>query len=311
VLTIGFGLSCGNAVSADGTVVVGYLADTPRSSNRPFRWTKESGAVVLISNSEPVDYGNALAVSADGSVVAGYASVPSKTGVFRWTDAAGITIVGPDNQAALSSNGSTLVGRDTSLSDGTHLYRWTMATGAVDLGRFGAGANLFGVSGDGTTIVGSAMELGGPSVAFIWDAGDGVFHPDAGDNTLNIRAVDGDGRIVVGDHAPAGASGSSAFRWDRQHGIVDIDLGNLTSTIATAITRDGKTIVGRTGGDGWTWSEVSGANLVSALLGDKGVDVSGFSGFDIRAVSDDGTVLTGCLNDSTLATQAFIARLGE
>jgi hypothetical protein len=92
---------------------------------------------------------------------------------------------------------------------------------------------------------------------------------------------------------------------------VDIELGNLTSTTATAITRDGSTIVGTTYVDSWLWSAATGARLLSSALTQKGVDVSAFSGFSIGAVSDDGSVVTGCVDDSTLATQAFIARLGD
>jgi hypothetical protein len=266
-----------------------------------------------MSNSEPLDGGNALAVSADGTVIAGYASLPSSKGAFHWTDSTGITVVGPGDEAVLSSNGSTLAGIDDSPNDGYHLFRWTTVTGLADLGRVDDGAVVSAISGDGTTIVGSAQALGGATHAFVWNAVDGVFRLGATDDTLSYAdAVDSDGRVVVGAHVTAGESQSIAFRWDRQHGLVDLELGNLTSTVATGITRDGTTIVGTSDGDSWTWSEATGTRLVLARLADMGVDVSGFSSsFQVRAVSDDGTVLTGCVNDSTLATQAFIARLGN
>ena len=63
--------------------------------------------------------------------------------------------------------------------------------------------------------------------------------------------------------------------------------------------------------DSWIWSEADGTRLLSAALTEKGVDVSSLSQFEAAGVSDDGTVITGCVREATLTTRGFIARLGE
>ncbi len=314
LLTPTYGMSCGNAISGDGNVVVGYVADNPRSSIRPFRWTEAAGAVVLASATEPVDYGQSLAVSADGSVVAGYASLPSSTGAFRWTSAAGITLVGPGDQAGLSSNGGTVVGRDMSPSDGTHFFRWTAASGERDLGVLGQVGHVLALSGDGTTIVGQLSATSTSlSQAYRWTAGDGIQYVGPGSNLSSAaRAVTADGRIVVGDRNSESGGEMFAFRWDRTSGAVDLDLGSITYTSATGITSDGSVIVGTTSHDSWIWSQAAGARLISTLLTGFGVDPTAVTEFRVSDVSDDGTVITGCAFTPTASgIQAFIARVGE
>ncbi len=312
LLAPGFGLSCGTSVSADGSVVVGYLADTPRSMIQPFRWSEADGVVTLTNNDETLDYGNALAVSADGTVVAGYASLLSRPGAFRWTESSGVTMVGADDDAALSGDGSILVGRDSSPTDGTHLFRWTATTGALDLGRLGAGAQVNALSGDGTTVAGSFDEtVGGSSHAFLWTSGEGVVQIGPSDVASNANAVSGDGGVAVGAYASQDGSYEIAFRWDRENGLVDLDLDGLSDTTAVAIARDGSTIVGTAPHDSWIWSKIGGTRLLAAVLAEKGIDVSALSQFEAAGVSDDGAVITGCVRDATLTTRAFIARLGD
>jgi uncharacterized membrane protein len=316
-LTSGVGLSCGNAVSADGSVVVGYLADTPRSLIRPFRWTRAEGAAELVSNTEFLNYSNALALSADGDVVAGYASLGSRIGAFRWTQASGITMVGPGEQVGLSGDGATLVGADESWADGDHLYRSTPADGAFDLGLLGRPAGVNALSGDGTTIVGWVGDTpSSSSRAFVWTSREGVVRIGPSSATSRANAVSAGGSVVVGAHTADGGSKDVAFRWDREHGFADLDLGALAigsvdGSSASGITSDGTTIVGTNAQGSWIWSRSTGARLVSDLLAQEGADIAGFSDFQVTDISDDGTVITGCLKDSTLATEAFVARLGD
>jgi probable HAF family extracellular repeat protein len=70
-----------NAVSADGTVVVGVSNSS--SGTRAFRWTRETGMVEL-------GPGESLGVSADGNVIVGYAYDSNNLEyAFRWTPTTG------------------------------------------------------------------------------------------------------------------------------------------------------------------------------------------------------------------------------
>jgi uncharacterized membrane protein len=305
LLTPGFGLSIGEAVNADGTVVVGDVHDTPQSSSHPFRWTEETGAVTLMSNSEPVDWGFATSVSTDGSVVAGSAKLASGEVAYRWTQATGIEKVATGIQGFVNANGTTVVGCDTTPSDGTHLFRWTSGTGATDLGLF-AGAIVGALSGDGTTIVGTSNSGG-----FVWTSGDGTRFIGEPSDWTHAYAVSADGRTAVGAYTKG--TDQVAFTWKRPQTFADLDLGDLTYTAATGISADGNTIVGTSFHDSWIWTSADGGRLITDLLIEKGVDVSPYYFFQINDVSDDGTIVTGSVTvlDSGLGSQAFIARIGD
>lgn len=311
LLTPGFGLSVGEAVNADGTVVVGDLQDTPQSSSHPFRWTRTTGAVTLMSNSETVDWGFAQSVSTDGSVVAGHAKLPSGEYTYRWTEETGITTLALGDTGYVSGNGSTIVGRDTSPSDGFHLFRWTSATGAADLGVFKDGY-IGRLSRDGTTIVG-----GYDKGAFLWTSGDGTRLLTPSGDSGSANAVTGDGRFIVGGYSSGGDR--QPFTWKRPQNFADLDVGDLVSSEAVAVSNDGSVIIG-TGfitksdqsleGSSWVWSNAEGVRMLPDILTTQGVDVSGYYDFKVTDVADDGTTIIGSVA-SDLVIQAFIARLGD
>jgi probable HAF family extracellular repeat protein len=145
--------SFAEAVSADGSVVVGYSRD------HPFRWTAKSGMVDLTGR-----LGFATDVSADGTVVVGHSGLVG-TGharAFRWTAAGGVVNLGvvPGGSESwpsqVSADGAVVVGLSTT-DDGDHIFRWSAATGMVDLGILSGGyswANT--VSVDGAMVVGES-----------------------------------------------------------------------------------------------------------------------------------------------------------
>lgn len=121
--------SYANAVSSDGTIVVG--SSWNGSAQQAFRWTAQSGMVPLIGL--PGD-SRAFSVSADGSVAVGYGNREA----MLWTEQLGMVGV----QEYLMAHGVTGL-------DGLFLY--------------GSSA----VSADGTTIVGTAYNSQGEQVGWI------------------------------------------------------------------------------------------------------------------------------------------------
>lgn len=182
--------SSARAVSADGSVIVGIGGIEPEHEfvfgpdaipYEPFIWTAGSGMVGLGGFAgEPVG-GEATDVSADGSVVVGQSTIVTSPGepwesfrisAFRWTQATGMTDLGFEEVAAISSDGSTVVGYSQSDFGEYDAFLWTESTGRVHLGEPLNDRSLsqaWDVSGDGSTIVGVSWETG-PPITVIWDA---------------------------------------------------------------------------------------------------------------------------------------------
>jgi uncharacterized membrane protein len=146
-------------VSADGTVVVGYVSDPLEA----FRWTAADG-IRRLGPSTLAD-----GISADGSVIVGWTG----GGASRWTAEGGWEALGGSfgrPELAVSGDGSVIVGRPSML--------WTPATGAVDLREFLLRRGVESVRGwtitstndvsaDGRTIVGSGINPAGEPEAWV------------------------------------------------------------------------------------------------------------------------------------------------
>jgi probable HAF family extracellular repeat protein len=160
----------------------------------------------------------AYGVSLDGSVVVG--SIQYKHGyqtAFRWSSQGGLVELGalPGDSAsiayAVSADGSVVVGRSGAHSG--EAFRWTQEVGMVGLGSLPGGSRYscaFAISADGSIVVGQSHgEFG--SEAFIWDAAHGM---------RSIR------QLLM-----------SEGNWDAS-------LRKWKLRLATAVSRDGSTIVG-------------------------------------------------------------------
>lgn len=131
--TSDFGFSSGSAsgaeaVSADGTVVVGHAAGRSGIAS-PFRWHATEGFSSLDLREIGLFRGVAAAVSGDGSIVGGFASAPGDlaTTAFVWDARSGVRRV----DALLASFGIDLAG-------------WTLFS-------------VTGISVDGTVLVGNGL----------------------------------------------------------------------------------------------------------------------------------------------------------
>lgn len=147
-------------------------------------------------------------VSADGQVACGYVnqSLPQRQYAVRWFADRTFEEIDQDRApVAISGDGAVIV---------EARERWTAATGwTVIPSTFPfsfAGREMQDVSGNGTRVVGFDAEfIGGPRVALIWDEGVG-----------SRRLQD----VLINDYG--------------------LDLNGWTLEVATAISDDGKTIVG-------------------------------------------------------------------
>jgi len=197
------------ACSGDGSIIVGVGLSSLVSGGAAFKWTAADG-VVLVDTTRS----QALGISADGSCIVGYvdyALAPDGINFLAqacYWDSVTLTrtylgfLSGHNYSQAIaaSSDGSVIVGYSQIGIFGlatTRAWRWTAATGMVDLGLpAGAGATFttvaFGncVSGDGSLVSGS-YGTSGAGGAWTWtEAGGFVIAPLDG-------GVSSDGATIV------------------------------------------------------------------------------------------------------------------
>ena len=299
--------SYGNAISANGLVVVGESGTS--TGDRAFRWT--GGVMTSLGTLPGGLYSYAYAVSADGSVVVGSATNASnQSRAYRWTSAGGMenlgTLAGGDDSAAygVSSNGSVVVGNSDS-SAGQRAFRWTGGLMA-DLGTLPGGSFSYagGVSADGLVVVGSSSNSTGDMRAFRWT--DGLMTDLgtlAGGNHSYARGVSANGSVVVG--TSGSLAGQRAFRW--MDGVMT-SLGTLpggSSSGANGVSADGSVVVGYASnasnqGRAFRWTSAGGMENLGTLPG-------GYSSYATGA-SADGSVVVGTATNAAGDEHAFLYR---
>jgi probable HAF family extracellular repeat protein len=234
-------------VSADGSVVVGWSDSS--SGTQAFRWTQSTGMTSL-GVLPPGNFGEAYGVSADGSVVVGvnYSASRNYVEAFRWQDGV-MTGLGYETYArGVSADGSVVVG--TGGLDEAVRWEGGVMTGLRALPHSTI-SHALGVSADGSVVVGVSGE------AFRWTEATGMVGLGdfpGGFSSSAARGVSADGSIVVG--SSYSSLGYEAFVWDQTYGMrslreVLVNTYSLSSqlvgwnlTAATAISADGRTIVG-------------------------------------------------------------------
>lgn len=227
-----------NAVSEDGSVVVGSAASGP-SSVGAFIWTPGQG-MRLLSDVLTLDHNlgpslagwslrEATGISDDGRVIVGWGYHSGVPEVFyanlrETTLVPTITGLGDlpgrrfsSSALDVSADGKTVVGASEG-EVGEEAFRWTSATGLVGLGDLAGGptqSRAEGVSSDGSTVVGYSVVAEGVE-AFRWTLAGGMTGlGDLPGGRFFSRAFDvsADGNVVVGSGRVDDAIGSEGFLW--------------------------------------------------------------------------------------------------
>lgn len=245
-----------NGISADGSIVVG------RNGSRAVRW---DGMIVRdLDTFGWGEYSTANAVSSDGSVVVGNGATNSdfsETRGFRWTpehgtEACGSGITGGvyENWGAMaaSADGSVVVGNQGYTP---RAYRWTSATGPVELFPDMPYSTATGVSADGL-VVAATVAPDAPSIRHaarvVFGSGAQLLGELSGGEFSKANGISADGLWLVG--LSDSLDGNRAFLWNSLGGTRSVSdfltaAGTLTHqgwtlSEATAISGDGRTIVG-------------------------------------------------------------------
>jgi probable HAF family extracellular repeat protein len=149
VLSGGFFFSEANAISADGTTVVGVSRSSLSNTGEAFRWTAATGMVGLGDSPGGPVFSEAFAVSADGSVIVGRSDSSTGLEASIW-----------DATNGMRSLESLLVAEGVTDVNGWALLRAT------------------GVSGDGRTIVGFGINPSGQTEAWLARLGSATSVPE-------------------------------------------------------------------------------------------------------------------------------------
>jgi uncharacterized membrane protein len=276
--------SVATAVSADGSVLVGYVSNQRNRNRRPddrllyaFRW--ENGAVQLLTPPEASDISVAFDVSADGSVIVGCATTDFPTSdvmlhPVRWVDGALQVLEIPDltrvGQAlVVSADGSSVAVEGAVRVNGQlgrRVFVWR--NGAVQMLPSSVDAWPTGISADGSVVVGGGSVSPFSSAPYTrftarhpacrWENGElSVLNTPEGMRAV-AHDVSADGSVVVGGIDPGLGRNDfyynvryiRAVRWT-QAGIEDLnqtyaDLLRDGSILvfAHAVSPDGRYIVG-------------------------------------------------------------------
>ena len=261
--TLGGTNSSANAVSANGSVIVGNSNLTGDIVNHAFKY---SGTTMTDLGTLGGTSSAANGASADGSVIVGNSNLTGDnvTHAFKYsgTTMTDLGTLGGTNSFArgVSADGKVIVGYSATTGDSAfHAFKY-VGTTMTDLGTLGGTSSAaFGVSADGKVIVGYSY-LTGNSGAFHAFKYVGTTMTDLGTlgGTNSIAySVSADGSVIVGESKITGNSATHAFKYS---GTTMTDLGTLggTNSYAKGVSADGKVIVG--------YSDVTGDTAQHAFV---------------------------------------------
>lgn len=300
------------AVSGDGSTVVGQAGNN--WDNQMFRWSVAQG----FSNLGPVfsrPFTRANSVSRNGRIVVGDAPTSAedlKPGTeewnlqaYRWDSSLGFSFLGTFGGPAsgaygVSSDGTAVAGYAVNASGKSRAFRWTRASGMLDLGSLpGLDSSFaFGISGDGKVVVGFSGTMMFNSKPFRWDVASSTMTQIPCFSSYwggEARATNQDGSVVVGQcgrSLSGGAVRETAFRWTAAGGLQNIthlDANDDRRSTAYAVNADGSVVVGQLGDEAFRWVN----NSVTTLGKLPGTDYSRATG-----VSENGNVVVGVSGDS-------------
>jgi probable HAF family extracellular repeat protein len=292
------------AVSADGSVVVGYsISDIGMQA---FRWTRAQGL-------EALPLVDATAVTADGEKIVGYRNVDFRSEPVCWTAAGGVESLDPQGHYrrasanGVSANGATIVGvagskRDPGFAD--HAFRWTPGDELllpID-GQVRDCSEAQAISADGTVVVGALRGRTGHNEAVCWsqDSGPSRLGFLPGHTTSIAYGVSADGSVIVGCSSDFVLT--KAFRWTRETGMTSLEtlVGSDGESAAFGCSADGSTIVGssdsESGSAAIVWDTTHRVRSIQALLKRDTRLAPALRDWKLRsatAISADGSTVVG------------------
>ena len=274
--------SYANAVSADGTIVVGEVDGGAGEVSNAFKWTSATGMIAL-ANSPGAGDTFATAISAGGIVGTGLQSPVA----ILWTTSLEYDLNNQDANGSRAygiSNNGTVVGVAINADNAPYrAVRWADSSSTpttLDTSGIYPYSNATAISSDGTTIVG-----GTSSGAFKWTLSSGMVLLSGGASTT-ANATSSNGAVIVGSLNPISGS---AVLWS---GSTPTPLGAGVGE-AFAVSSDGSVIVGTASGDAFIWDATNEQRSLSTVLTAAGADLTGWNLNQAKGISAKGKVIVG------------------
>lgn len=155
----------------------------------------------------------------------------------------------------------------------------------TDLGTLGGwSSSVSGVSADGSVVIGESLTTTSATHAFRWSTTGGMVDIGTlgGGDFSSASGVSADGGVVVGLSTTRTTSMEShAFRWTSAEGMTDLGTLGAGYSAASAVSADGRVVVGDVGGHAFRWTASDGM-----------VDLGGGTARAV-GVSADGSVVVG------------------
>ncbi len=251
-------------------------------------------------------------ISFDGSTIVGGADVGAITGGFVWTPDHGQRLLrnlpgfgDQDSVArAVSDDGQVIVG---SLYGANQPFRWSEATGRINLQLFGQG-NLSNVSGDGRFATGWTMPAGAVTGVRWAPSGAAQFLAPPG-GAAEPLVASFDGSII------AGTEGGPIFLWREGQPLRHLGafMGasfNLISDMTGAGDAfAGTSLVGNSLVP-FIWEEGRGfSSLAGFLSGRHGLNLQGYTLEAVDGMSADGLTFVGRAHLGSGTVTAFVAHI--
>lgn len=331
-LTGGIFKSFAYGVSADGTTVVGGGTSAAGTEAVYFR----NGTLVTLGDlaGGAVD-SYASSTNFDGSVIVGTGRNAAMHRGVRWDGPSyGASLLpqvpgfpGGAQGTGISANGQTICGWGTdnqttaySIVTGYRIDNGVLTGLLAPLPGSASDSGSYATSADGSVIVGR-VRTGGVTYHGCYWVGTTLHVPpdlNGGADYSQTFGVSADGNVQVGaansTAAPNYASGEPC-RWQN-----DIPLGLGTVAGGTAVGNaiacnfDGSIVVGNTtvGGNprAFIWDATHGMRELSIVLtNDYGLNISGWTLQDARAITPDGSVIVGYGLNPAGDVEGWIARL--
>ncbi len=206
---------------------------------------------------------------------------------------------------ALSQDGLVAGGSNYGMPEALNAaFRWTAKAGREDWGLLPGmpfNTTVSGIDATGQAFVGFMQSASQPNPRPYRRIGDGPLQDLGtlpGESRSFAHGVSGDGNVVVG-HAEHGAQTNAfgqAFRWTPTKGMQGLGYAksNGTYSVASGISRDGSTIVGKSQSfgpfgpvDAFVWTEAGGMKAL------PGLPNAPYISTNARGVSADGSVAVG------------------
>lgn len=204
---------------------------------------------------------------------------------------------GGNSAAAISADGSVIVGSIRDANNRPRAYRWTPAAGAAGFEILSSPDGFWwsasDVSGDGSAVVGWSTKQGSFETPVMWTNGNVFQRLRESDGQHHVRAtcITSDGLLVSGKSRTIAEDGpETAFTWSQAQGYAQIAVAHpfvapdeFSSAAHVLVGQAGSTFAGRVA---FRWTPEGGAQLLGTFSQPLNNTVA-------TATNGDGSIIVG------------------